>query len=182
MVASAIALAESVPDASLGRPASGSRSARNMILASRGRPGRGRLRTGGPGPGTRPVRGPGRHPRRLLGDRGPGHPGRFLRRRSNRCAGFPPSPSDRSGRRNQSSSPRRPNWTPNTARWLNWIIAEARENETDLDLTEAPPLDHFRAPLDLIPDSTAVIPDRRRGNRAGPEGPLGGRHHGDACR
>lgn len=37
------------------------------------------------------------------------------------------------------------------------IIAEARENETDLDLTEALPLDHFRAPLDLIPDSTAVI-------------------------
>ncbi len=36
-------------------------------------------------------------------------------------------------------------------------IAEARENETDIDLTEALPLDHFRAPLDLIPQSAAVI-------------------------
>ena len=36
-------------------------------------------------------------------------------------------------------------------------IAEARENETDIDLTEALPLDHFRAPLDLIPESAAVI-------------------------
>ncbi len=36
-------------------------------------------------------------------------------------------------------------------------IAEARENETDIDLTEALPLDHFRAPLDLIPASAAVI-------------------------
>ncbi len=36
-------------------------------------------------------------------------------------------------------------------------IAEARENETDIDLTEALPLDHFRAPLDLIPETAAVI-------------------------
>jgi len=36
-------------------------------------------------------------------------------------------------------------------------IAEARENETDVDITEALPLDHFRAPLELIPESAAVI-------------------------
>jgi transcription-repair coupling factor (superfamily II helicase) len=36
-------------------------------------------------------------------------------------------------------------------------IAEARENETDIDLAEALPLDHFRAPLDLIPETAAVI-------------------------
>ena len=36
-------------------------------------------------------------------------------------------------------------------------IAEARENESDIDLAEALPLDHFRAPLDLIPEGTAVI-------------------------
>lgn len=36
-------------------------------------------------------------------------------------------------------------------------IAEARENETDMDLTEALPLDSFRAPLDLIPAGAAVI-------------------------
>ncbi|MCB8914633.1 MAG: transcription-repair coupling factor [Thermoleophilales bacterium] len=36
-------------------------------------------------------------------------------------------------------------------------IAEARENETDLDIAEALPLDSFRAPLDLVPVSAAII-------------------------
>jgi len=36
-------------------------------------------------------------------------------------------------------------------------IVEARENETDVDLTEALPLEHFRAPLDLVPAEAAVI-------------------------
>ena len=36
-------------------------------------------------------------------------------------------------------------------------IAEARENETDIDLSEALPLDQFRAPLDLIPEAAVVI-------------------------
>jgi transcription-repair coupling factor (superfamily II helicase) len=36
-------------------------------------------------------------------------------------------------------------------------IAEARENETDVDLAEALPLEHFRAPLDLVPAAAAVI-------------------------
>lgn len=36
-------------------------------------------------------------------------------------------------------------------------IVEARENETDLDIAEALPLDSFRAPLDLVPVSAAII-------------------------
>ncbi len=36
-------------------------------------------------------------------------------------------------------------------------IEEAREEEEDVDLAEVLPLDHFRAPLDLIPATAAVI-------------------------
>ncbi|MCB0867268.1 MAG: transcription-repair coupling factor [Solirubrobacterales bacterium] len=36
-------------------------------------------------------------------------------------------------------------------------IAEARENEAGIDLAEALPLDQFRAPLDLIPEAAVVI-------------------------
>ncbi len=36
-------------------------------------------------------------------------------------------------------------------------IAEAREENQPVDLGEVLPLDHFRAPLDLIPEGTAVI-------------------------
>ncbi len=81
VVASATALAEAVPDASL-RPAGFAiaRGEQVELEAIAERPRRRRLRTGRAGRGARPVRGPRRHPRRLPGDRGAGGADRAVRR------------------------------------------------------------------------------------------------------
>ena len=82
VVASAVALAETVPDASL-RPAGFSVSRRRGDRPRRTRRGsrRRRLRAGRAGHRAGPVRGPRRHPRRLPGDRGAGGADRAVRRR-----------------------------------------------------------------------------------------------------
>ena len=82
VVASATALAEAVPDASL-RPAGFAIASGEEIDLDGGRPRprRGRLRTGRAGRGARPVRRPRRHPRRLRRDRGARRADRALRRR-----------------------------------------------------------------------------------------------------
>ena len=82
VVASAVALAEAVPDA--GAAARRARAAPRREHRPRRRRGaarRGRLRARRPGRGARPVRGPRRHPRRLPGDRGARRAGRAVRRR-----------------------------------------------------------------------------------------------------
>ena len=82
VVASAVALAEAVPDPEL--LARGLRAHRGRERRSRRRcraAGGRRLRAGRAGRGARPVRGPRRHPRRLSGHRGAGGPRRAVRRR-----------------------------------------------------------------------------------------------------
>ena len=119
VVASAVALAEAVPDASL-RPAGfalhqrrGGRPRRRRRAA-----GRGRLRAHRPGRGARPVLDPRRHPRRLRRRPRTGPPGwSCSATRSSRSAGSRPSPSARWARRSGSSSTRRPSSRSSTASW-----------------------------------------------------------------
>ena len=82
VVASATALAEAVPDASLRPAGFAIAKGEEVDLGSRRRgPRRRRLRARRPGHRARPVRRPRRHPRRLPGDRGAGGADRAVRRR-----------------------------------------------------------------------------------------------------
>ena len=116
VVASAVALAEAVPDASL-RPAGfalhkGEEVDLDDVAELLAGAGYERVeQVDGP----RPVRGPRRHPRCLRRDRGPRPPGSSCSAtRSSRSAGSRPSPSARSARPSGSSSTRRPRSTPTT--------------------------------------------------------------------
>ena len=148
VVASAVALAEAVPDAACARAASPSSQGEEVDLERRGRAaGRGRLRAGRPGRGPRPVRRSAatsstsfRRPRS-----GP-RAWSCSATRSSRSAGSRPSPSARSGR------PRRLELSPAAE-----LALEHRE------LAEAA-LEAERRALDATPRSTVG------GHRAAPAG------------
>ena len=96
--------------------------------------------------------------------------------RSSRSGGSRHSPSGRWARPSRSSSPRRRS-SASEYRELAELALEDEEERPDL--AELLPLDSFRAPLDLIPDDTAIVVAAagrwRRASR-----PVGGRDRRDA--
>ena len=78
--------------------------------------------------------------------------------RSSRCAGSRPSPSARWATPRRSSSRRRPSSTPSTAKSPSWPRWRRRRRAARRpSLAEALPLERFGAPLDLVPESAAVV-------------------------
>ena len=182
VVASAVALAEAVPDASL-RPAGFALDARRG-----GRPRRGRRASWSRPATSAPTRSrSGGSSRFAAGSSTCSAPPRTGRRgwscsatRSSRSAGSRPSPSAR--------------WaTP--SRWSCRPAAELASEHRELaelalrggrgaarTSAELLPLERFRAPLELIPSEAAVIVTAARGDPDRAPRPLGRRHHGDARR
>ena len=154
VVAGATALAESIPDASL-RPAGFTLEVGEDVdlgqvtgdLAAAGYERVDQVEERGQFAAAR------RHPRRLSRRPRSGRCGSSSSAtRSSRRAGSPPSPSARSATPSGSSWRRRPSSTPSTAslrRWPRW--RRPRRESGPSDLAELLPLDHFKAPLDLVP-------------------------------
>ena len=159
VVASAIALAEAVPDASL-RPAG--------FAIERGRGDRPRRRR----------RRPRRRPATSASTRSPSaassrsaaasstssRPPRSGRcgsscsaTRSSRCAGSRPSPSARSATPSGSSWPRPPSSTPSTASWPSWRRWRRGGRRGPGPQLDVLPLEHFRRPARPGPDDAAVV-------------------------
>ena len=180
VVASAVALAEAVPDASL-RPAGFAleRGEEVDLGEVAGAPRRGRLRAHRPGRGARAVRGAGRDPRRLRSHRGPGGAAGAVRRRDR----VDPLVLDLHPALARRGRPRR-------------ALAGRRARLGAPGAGRAGPRGRRRAagprraaaagalPRAARPDPRRGGGDhrRRRGDRDRAPRPLGGRHHGDPRR
>ncbi len=161
VVASAVALAETVPDASL-RPAgfSVSRGEEIDLGRTRGRPRRCRLRAGRAGHRARPVRGPWRDSRRLSGDRGAGGADRALRGRNRLDAlvlDLHPALAGEAERIEFAPAAELDAEHRGIAELaLADDLVPARAGAKP-SLPGALPLEHFRAPLELVAEGAAVI-------------------------